>query len=121
MSRGFKLDDKWIKPFIATIRDPSRQSEGVSALDALESNWGRRWDLVGMYILLRNNDRAFNSAEETGSGTNTMNHIWMPNMRSFRQDSRFAPLMDDMGLISYWQLYGWPDTCHSADEILVCE
>ena len=74
-----------------------------------------------MYTLLGDQDRAYAVAEETGLGVNTMNHVWMPQMKPFRQGPRFEALMDKMGLSVYWQQYGWPDLCTGADESFVCE
>lgn len=120
-SRGFELDDNWVSLFIASVQQTGDQARALDALNSLEVSFGRRWDIIGMFVMLGDNDRAFDSAVDAGSGNYTMNHIWMPIMRSFRQDPRFALLMDRMGLISYWQEFGWPDSCHLADQNLVCE
>ena len=93
----------------------------MRAVDSLESQLGGRWDVVGMYTLLGNLDRAYAVAAVTGFGENTMNHVWAPPMQTFRQDPRFEALMDTMGLIDYWQQHAWPDLCRWADASLVCE
>jgi TolB-like protein len=120
-SSEFTVNDFWVGPFMAAIRNPSSQSDGIQALHSLESGLGSRWDIIGMYTLLSDNDSAFDSATLTGDGTNTMNHIWMPHTRPFRQDVRFEKLMNEVGLISYWQQYGWPDLCDRAGNDFVCE
>jgi hypothetical protein len=37
--------------------------------------------------------------------------IWRPVFRDMRQLPRFKTFMREMGLLDYWQEYGWPDLC----------
>ena len=36
---------------------------------------------------------------------------WLPEMRPFRQDSRFQDYVTRLGLMQYWKQYGPPDDC----------
>jgi len=46
--------------------------------------------------------------------------LWLPEMRPFRQDSRFQRLVERLGLIDYWRQYGPPDECDLRDRTLRC-
>ena len=120
-SEAFAQDTQWVGPFMVAMRDPAHQAEGVRSLDSLESGLGMRWDIIGLNVLLGDDDSAFDSAAMTGWGRSTMNAIWMPHMLRFRQDPRFGGLMDNMGLVNYWQQYNWPDSCLQVGENLVCD
>jgi len=46
--------------------------------------------------------------------------LWPPEMRAFRQDSRFQALATRIGLMEYWRQYGPPDDCELANNQLTC-
>jgi hypothetical protein len=46
--------------------------------------------------------------------------IWTPELRGFRQDSRFQAFATRLGLMQYWQQYGPPDDCDLKDGKLTC-
>jgi hypothetical protein len=42
--------------------------------------------------------------------------LFYPEMKAFRQDKRFMPIMEQMGLLDYWRESGnWPDFCSEPD------
>ena len=47
--------------------------------------------------------------------------IWRPDMAPFRQDPRFAKLVNELGLLEYWRENGWPDVCQPAGDSVICE
>jgi TolB-like protein/tetratricopeptide (TPR) repeat protein len=46
--------------------------------------------------------------------------LWPPEMRAFRQDSRFQALATRIGLMDYWRQYGAPDDCELKNNKLTC-
>lgn len=46
--------------------------------------------------------------------------IWTPEMRTFRQDSRFQAFVTRLGLMPYFEKYGAPDSCELKKGELVC-
>jgi len=40
---------------------------------------------------------------------------WFPVMHEVRQTRRFKKFVKDIGLVDYWDKYGWPDICHQLD------
>jgi len=41
--------------------------------------------------------------------------FWLPVMREVRQTYRFKALIKKVGLVDYWNKFGWPDICHQLD------
>ena len=42
-------------------------------------------------------------------------HIWLPIMKEVRQTPRFKTFVKKIGLVDYWNKFGWPDMCHKLD------
>jgi hypothetical protein len=38
-------------------------------------------------------------------------HLWLPAMREVRRLPRFRELVREIGLVDYWQEFGWSDLC----------
>jgi len=41
--------------------------------------------------------------------------VWMPVFHEVRQTPRFKSLIKKIGLVDYWNKFGWPDICHQLD------
>jgi adenylate cyclase len=42
-------------------------------------------------------------------------HLWWPILREVRQLPRFKKLVKEIGLVDYWNRFGWPDICRPLD------
>jgi TolB-like protein len=42
-------------------------------------------------------------------------YFWLPVMKEVRQTPRFKALVKKIGLVDYWNKFGWPDICHKLD------
>jgi hypothetical protein len=48
--------------------------------------------------------------------------IWRPVFRDMRQLPRFKEFAREVGLVAYWQTYGWPDLCRPVgDDDFTCQ
>ncbi|MBN1625066.1 MAG: hypothetical protein JW944_00965 [Deltaproteobacteria bacterium] len=43
------------------------------------------------------------------------NLLWYPVMREVRQTPRFKEFLREIGLVDYWNKFGWPDICYKLD------
>ena len=41
--------------------------------------------------------------------------VWLPVMHEVRQLFRFKKYLREIGLVDYWNAFGWPDICHQLD------
>jgi adenylate cyclase len=41
--------------------------------------------------------------------------LWLPVYKEVRQTPRFKALVKKIGLVDYWNKFGWPDMCHKLD------
>jgi len=41
--------------------------------------------------------------------------IWFPQMREVRYLARFKEFVKEIGLVDYWNKFGWPDLCHKLN------
>jgi adenylate cyclase len=44
-----------------------------------------------------------------------MMFVWLPVMKEVRQTPRFKAFVKKIGLVDYWNKFGWPDMCHKLD------
>jgi len=42
--------------------------------------------------------------------------MWLPVMHDVRQLPRFKELVREIGLVDYWEQFGWPDLCRPTDD-----
>jgi hypothetical protein len=81
---------------------------------------------MGWYTRLGKLDSAYELGEqlrEQFSGrnpTNAWSWLWSPELRGFRQDSRFQAFTARLGLMEFWKQYGPPDGCDLKDGKLTC-
>ena len=48
-------------------------------------------------------------------------NFWFPELSAVRKDPRFPRLLEQAGLIEYWNEYGWPDLCKPVGDGIVCD
>jgi len=41
--------------------------------------------------------------------------VWLPVMHEVRQTPRFKKFIKEIGLVDYWNKFGWPDICRQLD------
>jgi hypothetical protein len=46
--------------------------------------------------------------------------IWLPVFAQTRSRPGFKTLLEDTGLVTYWQEFGWPANCHPGNGTFVC-
>ena len=73
-----------------------------------------QWKLPS-HIALENYDRVYEILENKPDffSTFSADYMWydLPSFKAFRQDPRFAPMLDRFGFPKAWNELGWPDIC----------
>ncbi|HUK00754.1 MAG TPA: hypothetical protein VLW26_00590 [Steroidobacteraceae bacterium] len=119
----------------SALADPSNKPAAVQALQGLVKKLGigsiepaDRRDFMIDFAMLDAPGPAYEIAtlyldefERSGAGGGAAwTFLWLPEMRSFRQDSRFQAFATRLNLIGYWMKYGRPDVCDLTDGTLKC-
>ncbi len=72
------------------------------------------WQMPG-YIAAGNFDFVYEYLDENPNLFNefSADYMWyqLPRFDAFRQDERFAPMLERFGVITVWNELGWPDHC----------
>jgi tetratricopeptide (TPR) repeat protein len=42
-------------------------------------------------------------------------YLWLPQLKGMRQLPEFKAFLREIGIVAYWQEYGWPDICRPLD------
>ena len=72
------------------------------------------WQTPG-YISVGNFDAVYKHIDENPGQFNEFaaDYMWfqLPKFKAFRQDSRFAAMLERLGIVAIWNELGWPDNC----------
>jgi TolB-like protein len=108
-----------------TYGDAAQRAIALKILDAhLDDDW-----TPTMLLQLGESKRSFDLYERGRSGLSDayLNWLWQPEpwSRQARQDSAFPGFAHRIGMLDYWNRYGWPDLCKPAPsagaEAFVCQ
>jgi TolB-like protein len=127
-------DAEVVRLVFAAMADPGKKPDAVRALRAfVQRSESSGLDIVTgkammfWFTQLGSLEDAYELTNglldaEARSGTvgSSWGRLWIPEMRSFRQDSRFPALVARLKLPNYWKQYGPPDDCDLHGETLVC-
>lgn len=118
----------------AALDDPSRRPAALDALRGLVATpaWARADPRAGQsvyYLLaaLGGIDELYHEMHrllrrEAGADLQitAIGMLWSPEMRPFRLDKRFELLVNELGLLAYWQQTGPPDLCTLSGTKVSC-
>ena len=48
------------------------------------------------------------------TGSSRMTFFWMPQLASMRRLPEFKAYLREVGMVAYWQEFGWPPFCKQA-------
>jgi TolB-like protein len=49
-------------------------------------------------------------------------YLWRPQLKEMRQLPEFKAFLREIGIVAYWQEYGWPDICRPLDgDDFICD
>jgi hypothetical protein len=43
-------------------------------------------------------------------------YLWMPQLKEMRQLPEFKAFLREIGMVAYWEEYGWPEICRPVDD-----
>jgi TolB-like protein/DNA-binding winged helix-turn-helix (wHTH) protein len=99
-----------LRNFIA--REPAA-ADGLTAL--VLAHWaGYYGDASTALALLRQIPRQLFSGDDVALA------LWRPMFSEMRRLPEFNEFVDEIGLVDYWRVYGWPDFCEPVGESFAC-
>ena len=118
-ARALPVDDPFNAAMLASLDDPDnalaqiREAYAVAgAVDPNQlSNIGIWAAHFGDVILAFDAMRA--AIDEQGG---QMVYVWMPQLASMRRLPEFKAYLREIGMVDYWNEYGWPDICRERGE-----
>ena len=51
-----------------------------------------------------------------GTFNNDYEHLWLPQFTDYRKSQQFKQLANDLGMITYWREFGFPEQCRALSE-----
>ncbi|WP_018974273.1 tetratricopeptide repeat protein [Rudaea cellulosilytica] len=98
--------------YFGTFGDETQRQTALKIIDAhAEDNWAPT-----LLLQLGEPARSFDLYEQGHSGLSDayFNWLWQPEewSRKALRDPSFQGFARRIGMVAYWQHYGWPDLCH---------
>ena len=100
----------------ATVEKSLSELRGFYVDDAYATPFGRI-NIAALAAFLGDQQLAMRAIKASlDESTVPVIMIWQPVFREVRQLDEFKAYMREIGLVAYWQQYGWPDLCKPIGE-----
>ena len=116
-------DTSWIIPFVSAMNDPDNIPGALEVLRSAQSNgYASDGELFFRYSLLGQADEFFAlAAKHIDDQRLPYVYTLLPEAGSIRSDPRYAGMLEKIGLIEFWQQFGWPSMCQPVAETARCQ
>jgi DNA-binding winged helix-turn-helix (wHTH) protein/TolB-like protein len=114
--------DDWIDPTIDAYRHPEKRPAVIQLLDRTAASSGISTRIYfGLMVLLESPARAMRAfAALPGTDINDLELLFSVDAAAVRRDPSFGEFMRKMGIVDYWDRFGWPRACHREASHIVC-
>ncbi|MCH8895190.1 MAG: hypothetical protein IH927_02895 [Proteobacteria bacterium] len=120
--QGDKAPDEFQRLAIQAITDPAVAMELLQKVDQAGDQVPLR-EQFRMYVYFGGPARALAVARrivETDPMQLDLPLIWSPESAALRTQARFPEILDSIGLVDYWQRYGWSEMCRASVDGISC-
>jgi len=117
------MDSAWVEPVMAGLEDPSMAEEARLALaEAADRSQVSANVLLVAWAMLGDADRAIEQAFKLAATPMEMEveMLFVDELGILRQHPRFPELLQQIGLLSYWDATAWPTMCRRQNEKIAC-
>jgi TolB-like protein/DNA-binding winged helix-turn-helix (wHTH) protein len=117
------MDSAWVVPVMAGLQDPSEAGEARLALaEAADRSQVSANVLLVAWAMLGDADRAIEQAFKLAATPTEMEveMLFVDELDILRQHPRFPELLEQIGLLSYWDATAWPTMCRRQNEKIAC-
>lgn len=111
-----------IAKLFSLLIDAPTSADGTDAfLNYLDdSDLLPKYVAAAFYAELGRIDEAFGRLDDMALGGQDWLRLWSPELRAFRSDPRFGEMLKADGIVNYWDVTGWPETCSRDGEAVTC-
>lgn len=119
IERAFGPDmAKLFRLLVEAHTNADRADEFLAYLDA--SDLLPKHIVAVYYAEMLRLDEAFERFGEVDLSGQDWLRIWSPELQAFRGDPRFGEMLKADGIVNYWDVTGWPETCSRDGEAVTC-
>jgi len=114
--------DVWVAPTIDAYRHPEKRPAAIQLLDQTLASRGISTRIYfGLMVLLESPARAMRAfAALPGSDINYLELLFSVDAAAVRRDPAFGEFVRKIGIVAYWDRFGWPSACHREGSQIVC-
>jgi hypothetical protein len=116
-ARALRIDDALNAEMLANLDSPERALAVLREQHAAGGTPVRRRD-IGVWAAHFGDPalafEALRAAIDAQGGQ--IVYVWLPQLESVRRLPQFEAYMREIGMVGYWQEYGWPPSCRPLDQ-----
>ncbi len=120
--QGDQAPDEFQRLAIQAITDPAVATELLQKIDLAGDEVPLR-EQFSMYVRFGGPERALAVARrivETDPLQLDLAMIWSPESAALRAQPGFPEILESIGLVDYWQHYGWSEMCRASVDGISC-
>ena len=115
--------DAWVAPAVKAVAHQGDEAKGIAALHSAHANGAINDRLyLGALMLIGDPESFFSAIEDA-----VANHVpfdveimFLDRSSGLRRQPRFAALMEQIGLVKYWDANHWPPACARNGSLVEC-
>ena len=122
LQHAVNRSDAWVGPLLRAYRNPSERNGALELLDR-EQRSGTLSPRIyfGAAVLLEAPARALHGFEALiDRDPNDLEFLFSADAAAVRRDPAFGPFVEKMGLVAYWDRFGWPRACRREGVRIAC-
>jgi len=107
-------DGEFIARMVKVFNDPSERDDFLA--DNFEATQrGSAMEMLAA-LMFKDPDSVFSNSGPRASFEFMTSTSWLPSLRWVREDPRFYALMQDRGIVGFWETNGFPPGCSPVDD-----
>jgi len=107
-------DSEFIARMVKVFNDPSERDDFLA--DNFEATQrGSAMEMLAA-LMFKDPDSVFSNSGPRASFEFMTSTSWLPSLRWVREDPRFYALMQDRGIVGFWETNGFPPGCSPVDD-----
>jgi DNA-binding winged helix-turn-helix (wHTH) protein/TolB-like protein len=122
LQRTLNRSEAWIEPTIGAIRHAEQRPAAIEMLGRAQRAGAISPRIYfGAMVLLGSPARAMHAFEALiDRDPNDLEFLFSSDAAAVRRDPAFGPFVEKMGLVAYWDRFGWSSACRRDAKRIVC-